>query len=46
MAVIRLLDEAGVAPLEGWVLDESNAYRQVAVRPDHRSFGVVGMPGV
>ena len=27
--------------LFGWVLDERKAYRQVAVRPDHRKFSVI-----
>jgi len=27
--------------LAGWVLDELKAYRQVAVRPDHRKFSVI-----
>ena len=27
--------------LAGWVLDERKAYRQVAVRPDHRKFSVI-----
>eukprot|EP00435_Cladocopium_sp_Y103_P019288 s2614_g4.t1 len=27
--------------LLGWVLDERKAYRQVAVRPDHRKFSVI-----
>ena len=25
----------------GWVLDERKAYRQVAIRPDHRMFSVI-----
>ena len=42
VAVLRLLrkvvpDEA----IAGWVLDERKAYRQVAVRPDHRKFSVI-----
>ncbi|CAL1129875.1 unnamed protein product, partial [Cladocopium goreaui] len=42
VAVLRLLRK--VAPDEailGWVLDERKAYRQVAVRPDHRKFSVI-----
>lgn len=27
--------------LQGWVLDERKAYRQIAVRPDHRKFSVI-----
>ena len=27
--------------LAGWVLDERKAYRQVAIRPDHRRFSVI-----
>ena len=27
--------------LAGWVLDERKAYRQVAIRPDHRKFSVI-----
>ena len=27
--------------LLGWVLDEKKAYRQIAVRPDHRKFSVI-----
>ena len=29
------------AQLAGWVLDERKAYRQVAVRPEHRRFSVI-----
>ena len=29
--------------LEGWVLDERKAYRQIAVRPDHRKWSVVSL---
>ena len=27
--------------LQGWVLDEADAYRQIPVRPDHRQFSVI-----
>ena len=30
-------------PLEGWVLDEAKAYRQIGVRPDQRKYSVVTM---
>ena len=42
VAALRRL--RGIKPdegLAGWVLDERKAYRQVAVRPDHRKFSVI-----
>ena len=43
-ATIRQLDRlSNHAPLAGWVLVESNAYRQIGVRPDHRPFAVIAM---
>ena len=42
VAVLRSL--RSTAPLEklaGWVLDERKAYRQIAVKPDHRKFSVI-----
>jgi hypothetical protein len=29
--------------ISGWVLDESKAYRQIGVRPDHRKYSVIAM---
>ena len=41
IAVVKSLNEAsGGADLSAWVLDESKAYRQVGVRPDHRRYCV------
>ena len=40
-ALRRLKTLAPEAALRGWVLDERKAYRQVAVRPDHRKFSVI-----
>eukprot|EP00435_Cladocopium_sp_Y103_P009415 s1300_g2.t1 len=31
------------APLQGWVLDERKAYRQIAVKPDQRRWSVIAM---
>ena len=42
VAALRLLKTlTPSAKLQGWVLDERKAYRQVAVRPDHRKFSVI-----
>ena len=30
-------------PIDGWVLDERKAYRQIAVRPDHRRWSVISL---
>ena len=40
-ALRRLKTLAPDSALQGWVLDERKAYRQVAVRPDHRKFSVI-----
>eukprot|EP00435_Cladocopium_sp_Y103_P044913 s60_g12.t1 len=40
-ALRRLRTLAPEKALQGWVLDERKAYRQVAVRPDHRKFSVI-----
>ena len=42
VSVLRKLKTmAPNAPLQGWVLDERKAYRQVAIRPEHRKFSVI-----
>ena len=42
VAALRKLQTAAPdAELFGWVLDERKAYRQVAIRPDHRKFSVI-----
>ena len=42
VAVIRRLwSEAKGCPIEGWVLDEKKAYRQIPIKPDHRRFSVI-----
>ena len=42
VAVIRRLwAEAEGCPIEGWVLDERKAYRQIPIKPDHRRFSVI-----
>ena len=42
VAVIRRLwAEAEGCPIEGWVLDEGKAYRQIPSKPDHRRFSVI-----
>ena len=30
-------------PISGWVLDERKAYRQIAIRPDHRRWSVIAL---
>ena len=40
-ALRKLRSWAPDQSLLGWVLDERKAYRQVAVRPDHRKFSVI-----
>ena len=40
-ALRKLRSEAPWCSLAGWVLDERKAYRQVAVRPEHRRFSVI-----
>ena len=42
-ALRRLRTLAPNAQLQGWVLDERKAYRQVAVLPEHRKFSVICM---
>ena len=29
--------------IEGWVLDERKAYRQIGVKPDHRRWSVISL---
>ena len=42
VAALRSLRSAlPETPMAGWVLDERKAYRQVAIRPDHRKFSVI-----
>ena len=42
VALIRqLLNTTGVEQVSGWVLDESKAYRQIGVHPDHRRYAVI-----
>ena len=40
-ALRKLRSEAPWCSLAGWVLDERKAFRQVAVKPDHRRFSVI-----
>ena len=40
-AIRKLRSSAPWKPIGGWVLDERKAYRQVAIRPDHRKFSVI-----
>ena len=40
-AIRALRSAAPWKELGGWVLDERKAYRQVAIRPDHRKFSVI-----
>ena len=42
VAALRMMRSAMPgAKFAGWVLDERKAYRQVAIRPDHRKFSVI-----
>ena len=41
VAALRWLRTHCKVKLVGWVLDERKAYRQIAVRPDHRRWSVV-----
>ena len=43
VAALRWLKTHSKVKLEGWVLDERKAYRQIAVRPDHRKWSVVSL---
>ena len=43
VAALRWLKTHSKSVLEGWVLDERKAYRQIAVRPDHRKWSVVSL---
>ena len=43
VAALRWLRTHCKVKLEGWVLDERKAYRQIAVRPDHRKWSVVSL---
>ena len=40
-ALRSLITAAPERDLQGWVLDERKAYRQIAVRPDQRKFSVI-----
>ena len=39
--IMRLWSEAKGCPIEGWVLDEKKAYRQIPIKPDQRRFSVI-----
>ena len=41
----ELRTRAGDRPLQGWVLDERKAYRQLPIRPDHRKSSVICLEG-
>ena len=43
VAALRWLRTHCKVKLTGWVLDERKAYRQIAVRPDHRKWSVVSL---
>ena len=43
VAALRWLRTHCKVKLVGWVLDERKAYRQIAVRPDHRRWSVVSL---
>ena len=43
VAALRWLRTHCKVNLEGWVLDERKAYRQIAVRPEHRKWSVVSL---
>ena len=43
VAMICEFRRLDVHDLQGWAIDESKAYRQIPVRPDHRRFGVVAV---
>jgi hypothetical protein len=44
VAVAKLLAQQGKAELGAWVLDETDAYRQIPVKPAQRRYGVVALP--
>ena len=43
VAALRWLRTRCKIKLTGWALDERKAYRQIAVRPDHRKWSVVSL---